>query len=57
MPVERPPVGPARVRPLRLAQLRARVTDPRFEVDVDSVGRAIARRAAFTSDLSARLRA
>jgi hypothetical protein len=50
------PVGPARARQLRLLQIRERLMSG-DQVDVDAVATAIARRAAFTSELSVRLAA
>jgi hypothetical protein len=52
MPVDAPPVGPARARALRLLQLRERLAGP---VDADAVAASIARRALFTQQLTARL--
>lgn len=52
MPLDAPPVGPARAQALRLHQLRQRLQDP---VDVDAVAACIARRALFTRELRARL--
>jgi hypothetical protein len=57
MPVAVPPVGPARARWLRLFQLREQLLAGACEVDVDAVAARIARRAEFTRDLSASLRA
>jgi hypothetical protein len=51
MPVDAPPVGPARARRLRLLRLRETLTD----VDVDAVAEAIARRAVFASELRRQL--
>jgi hypothetical protein len=55
MPVDSPPVNDARARRLRLTQLRELVAQPGYEVDVDAVATAIARRALFTGELSRRL--
>jgi hypothetical protein len=53
MPVDSPPVGPARARQLRLMRLRQSLLDS--DVDVDAVAGAIARRAMFAGDLRRRL--
>jgi hypothetical protein len=55
MPVDAPPVGPAKARQLRLLQLREQLRRPGAQVDVDAVATAIARRAQFTRDLAAQL--
>jgi hypothetical protein len=53
MPVDSPPVGPARARRLRLMRLRQSLLES--DVDVDAVAGAIARRAMFAGDLRRRL--
>jgi hypothetical protein len=53
MPVNSPPVGPARARRLRLMRLRQSLLES--DVDVDVVAGAIARRAMFAGDLRRRL--
>jgi hypothetical protein len=53
MPVDSPPVGPARARRLRLMRLRHSLLES--DVDVDAVAGAIARRATFAGDLRRRL--
>ena len=53
MPVDSPPVGPARARQLRLMRLRQSLLES--DVDVDAVAGAIARRAMFAGDLRRRL--
>jgi hypothetical protein len=53
MPVDSPPVGPARARRLRLMRLRQSLLES--DVDVDAVAGAIARRATFAGDLRRRL--
>jgi len=55
MPLDAPPVNAARARRLRLERLRELVQQPGYEVDVDAVATAIARRAMFTGELSRRL--
>jgi hypothetical protein len=55
MPVDPPPVGPAKARQLRLLQLREQLRGPGAEVDVDAVATAIVRRAQFTRELADRL--
>jgi hypothetical protein len=54
MPVNAPPVGPARARRIRLLALREQLAGP-LELDVDAVAGAIARRAEFTRALAAEL--
>ena len=56
MPLHAPPVGPARARRWRLAQLRERMLagDP---VDIDAVAGALVRRARFDRELAAGLAA
>ena len=51
MPLNAPPVGPARARRLRLQQLREQLLGPDGQVDVDAVAASIARRAEFTLEL------
>jgi len=53
MPVDSPPVGPARARRLRIMRLRQSLLES--DVDVDAVAGAIARRAMFAGDLRRRL--
>jgi hypothetical protein len=53
MPVDTPPVGPARARQLRLMRLRQSLLES--EVDVDAVAGAIARRAMFAGELRRKL--
>jgi hypothetical protein len=53
MPVDTPPVGPARARRLRLMRLRQSLLES--EVDVDAVAGAIARRAMFAGELRRQL--
>jgi hypothetical protein len=55
MPVDAPPVGPAKARRLRLHQLREQLRRPEAQVDVDAVATAIVRRAQFTRELAAEL--
>ena len=55
MPVDTPPVGPARARKLRLMRLRQALIEPGAAVDVDAVAGAIARRAIFAGELRRRL--
>lgn len=57
MPLDAPPVGPARARRIRLLQLRERLGGPDAAVDVDAVAASIARRAEFTRALAVRLAA
>ena len=51
MPMDAPPVGPARARRLRIMRLRQSL----IEVDVDVVAGAIARRALFAGELRQQL--
>jgi hypothetical protein len=53
MPVDSPPVGPARARRLRIMRLRQSLLES--DLDVDAVAGAIARRAMFAGDLRRRL--
>ena len=53
MPMDAPPVGPARARRLRIMRLRQSLLES--DVDVDAVAGAIARRAMFAGDLRRRL--
>ena len=53
MPVDSPPVGPARARRLRLMRLRQSLLES--DVDVDAVAGAIARRAIFAGELRRRM--
>jgi hypothetical protein len=53
MPVDSPPVGPARARRLRIMRLRQSLLES--DVDVDAVAGAIARRAMFAGDLRRQL--
>lgn len=55
MPVDAPPVGPARARRLRLLQLRESTLGCESHVDADAIASVIARRALFTQRLAARL--
>ena len=55
MPIDAPPVGPARARRLRLLRLRERLLETGPPMDMDAVAQAIARRAIFTGDLCRRL--
>jgi hypothetical protein len=55
MPVNSPPVGPARARQLRLMRLRQSLIEPGAHVDVDAVAGAIARRAIFAGELRRRM--
>jgi hypothetical protein len=55
MPVDAPPVGPARARRLRLMRLRQSLIEPGAQVDVDAVAGAIARRAIFAGELRRQL--
>jgi hypothetical protein len=55
MPVDTPPVGPARARRLRLMRLRQSLIEPGAQVDVDAVAGAIARRAVFAGELRRQL--
>jgi hypothetical protein len=55
MPVDAPPVGPARARRRRLLELRESARGHGSRLDADAVASAIARRALFTQRLTARL--
>ena len=55
MPVDSPPVGPARARPLRLMRLRQSLLVSGGDVDVDAVAGTIARRAMFAGELRQQL--
>jgi len=55
MPVDSPPVGPARARRLRLMRLRQSLIEPGARVDVDAVAGAIVRRAIFAGELRRRM--
>ena len=55
MPVNSPPVGPARARQLRLMRLRQSLIESGAHVDVDAVAGAIARRAIFAGELRRRM--
>jgi hypothetical protein len=55
MPVDSPPVGPARARPLRLMRLRESLLEPGAPVEADAVAGAIARRAMFAGELRRQL--
>jgi hypothetical protein len=55
MPVNSPPVGPARARQLRLMRLRQSLIEPGAHVAVDAVAGAIARRAIFAGELRRRM--
>ena len=57
MPMNLPPVGPARAGRIRLLALREQLLGPDGRVDVDAVAERIAGRAEFTRRLTARLAA
>lgn len=57
MPLDSPPVGPARARRLRIMRLRQSLLEPGAHVDVDAVAEAITRRATFAGELRQRLTA